>query len=186
MMKTAALSETFSLRRPPPRHRGLGFTLIEIMIVVAIIGLIAAMEVPSILQTLHKEGMRRAVNDVTELCSAARARAIFQGRTVCIVFHPADKRLEIADAPEGEPMNNSSSTPSPVKTTGSAVLPGSVDIAMLDIDLIDCGGQEEASVCFFPNGTCSELTLVLHSGDEWLKITLEYATALASVSQVTR
>ena len=34
------------------------FTLIEIMIVVAIIGLIAAMGVPSILQIFRKEGMR--------------------------------------------------------------------------------------------------------------------------------
>jgi hypothetical protein len=41
-------------------------------------------------------------------------------------------------------------------------------------------------VRFFPNGTCDELTLVLHSGDEWQKITLEFATALASVGPVTR
>jgi hypothetical protein len=43
-----------------------------------------------------------------------------------------------------------------------------------------------ARVHFFPNGTCDELTLVLHSSDEWEKITLEFSTALASVGPVTR
>src|SRR5208283_85993 len=89
------------------------FTLIEIMIVVAIIGLIAAMGVPSILQTFRKEGMRKAVSDVQQLLGDARARAIFGERTTEVVFHPAEKRLEIADAPTdalsplaGMPANN--------------------------------------------------------------------------------
>ena len=98
---------------------GRAFTLIEIMIVVAIIGLIAAMGVPSILQIFRKEGMRKAVSDVQQLLSDARARAIFSGRTTEVVFHPAEKRLEIADAPAdaspaplaGTPANNSGSTP---------------------------------------------------------------------------
>jgi hypothetical protein len=66
------------------------------------------------------------------------------------------------------------------------VLPDNVDIAMLDINMLDCGGKDVASVHFFPNGTSEELTLVLHSGDEWEKITLEFSTAMASAAPVTR
>ncbi len=44
------------------------------MIVVGIIGLMAAMGVPSILQMLHKEGMRKAVNDLVG-CLRRRAGA---------------------------------------------------------------------------------------------------------------
>ena len=66
------------------------------------------------------------------------------------------------------------------------MLPNNVDIAMLDINLLDYGASEAAYVHFFPNGTCDELTLVLHCGDEWEKISLEFSTALATVGPVTR
>jgi prepilin-type N-terminal cleavage/methylation domain-containing protein len=152
-MKTVAVSQNSPWR---------AFTLIEVMIVVAIIGLIAAMGVPSFLQALRKDGMRKAVSDVKEGLDNARTRAIVSGQTTEVVFNPLQKSI------------------------GSTALPDGVDIAMLDINLLDYGATEEARVRFFPNGTCDELTLVLHSRDEWEKITLEFSTALASVSPVTR
>ena len=162
------------------------------MIVLAIIGLIAAMGVPSLFQMFRKEGMRRAVSDVQQLLADARARAIYSGRGTEVVFHPAEKRMEIAGAAGssgGTSANNSGFSLPTVSLSGSpaaVILPDSVDIAMLDVDMLDRGGDEAPTVAFYPDGTCQELTLVLHSGDEWEKITLEYATALASVGPMTR
>ena len=164
------------------------FTLIEIMIVVAIIGLIAAMGIPSMLQMLQKEGMRKAVSDVKDVLNTARAQAILQGRTKTVVFHPHDKKLEVSDmaASESDTTEGSEAAKTQVGALTEAVLPDNVDIAMLDINLMDFGGSDIARVRFFPNGTCDELTLVLHENDAWEKITLEFSTAIATATPVKR
>ena len=150
-MKTAAATNF-------PRR---AFTLIEIMIVVAIIGLIAAMGIPSMLLMLQKDGMRKAASDVTELLGDARAQAILKNHNTYVSFRPADNRL---DSSIGK----------------SVTLPDGVAMEAIGINLMDFSETEESRVWFYPNGTSDELTLVLHSGDEWRKITLEFSTAIAS------
>ena len=49
--------------RTAPSNRA-GFTLIEIMIVVGIMGLIALIGIPNIYQMAKKQGMRRAVTEM--------------------------------------------------------------------------------------------------------------------------
>jgi|SRR5208283_3925472 len=136
------------------------FTLIEIMIVVAIIGLMAAISAPSLLAMLQKDGMRKAVGDVTDLLGDARAQAILRDQTTEVFFRPADNRL---DSSMGK----------------SVTLAEGIAMEGIGINLMDFSETEVSGVRFFPNGTSDELTLVLHSGDDWRKITLEFSTALA-------
>jgi Tfp pilus assembly protein FimT len=157
--------------------------LIEIMVVVSIIGLVAAMGLPSIIMAMHKEGLRKAVSDLQDVCSAARSQAIFRNQKMAVVFHPAAKRFEVEGAAasgSGDSTDKSSG-----KVTGST-LPDSVDMAMLDINLQDYGASDWARVFFYPNGTSDEMTVVLHSKDEWRKITLEFSTGMTFVSDVNK
>jgi len=154
------------------------FTLIEVMIVVAIMGLIAAMGVPSILQTFHKEGMRKAVSDVMDVCGEARARAILQNQKTAVIFYPSERRFGVDGAAGGKNASSGRVT--------SAVLPNGVELAMLDINLQDYGASPWARVFFNPDGTSDEMTLVLISRGEREKITLEFSTGLAFVSDVDK
>ncbi|HZL14274.1 MAG TPA: type II secretion system protein [Verrucomicrobiae bacterium] len=155
-----------SLSGSRPRRQK-AFTLIEIMVVVAIIGLMAAIGIPSMLLQLKKEGMRKAVSDVKDVLTDARAKAILNNQITYVTFHPAEKKLESS-------------------TGKSATLDDNVDIAMLDINLMDFSQSEVARVRFFPNGTSDELMLVLISGGQRMKITLEFSTGIASSAPLTQ
>ena len=141
------------------------FTLIEIMVVVGILLIVMATGIPTIMGGLKKEGMRKAVNDVVEVCRRARSQAIINGVTTEARFRPQDGNMEAAGY--------------------SAQLPDSVMLEMLDVNLIEYKDADEARVRFYPNGTCDELTVILHSDqNEWRKISLEITTGLASVGAV--
>jgi len=168
-----------------------GFTLIEVMVVVGIMGMILAAGIPSLYKLTQKEGMRKVTSDVVEVCSKARAQAILRGAPVDLIFHPRERRLEVgAAAPVADPgmAGEGSSGRTPVTATGKeAQIPDDMVIEMLDINLSEYRESEWARVRFFPNGTSDELTLVLHSSkNEWKKITLEVTTGLASVDNVVR
>ena len=81
-----------SFRTPRSAFRNFrAFTLIELMMVVAIIGLIMATGVPAILSITHEAPLRKAVNDMMEICSHARAQAILGGQTGLRFAEPVDE-----------------------------------------------------------------------------------------------
>lgn len=184
-------------RRAPDvrRRRPAAFTLIEVMVVVAIMGLIAAMGIPSMYRLLQKQGMRKATSDIVEVCNLARARAILTGQPAEVTFYPLERRLSAggggpgAEAAPGNtpeaPAASASPAPLPGGTGSSARLPDDITIEMLDINLAEYRESEWARVRFYPNGTSDEMTLILRSAkNEWKKITIEPTTGLASVDEV--
>jgi prepilin-type N-terminal cleavage/methylation domain-containing protein len=68
-----------------------GFTLIEILIVVGIIGLTLTLGVPAFVKALQKEGMRKAQSDLLEACKNARGEAILKAAPQDLIFRPLDK-----------------------------------------------------------------------------------------------
>lgn len=169
-------------RRCLPRSRA--FTLIEIMVVVAIMGLILATGIPSIYRIWHKEGMRQAVSDVLEVLSHARAQAIFRGSPVDVVFYPLEGRFQVGGAP---PTVEDSllliTQPQPAAKSGqSGTFAEDIAIEMLDVNLQEYRESDFVRVRFFPNGMCDEMTLILRSSkNEWRAITLEVTTGLTRV-----
>jgi prepilin-type N-terminal cleavage/methylation domain-containing protein len=147
------------------------FTLVEIMIVVAIMGIILAAGIPSLYGFFHKTGLRKTTGDILEVCQSARASAILSGSPTDLVFHPRDGTCETANTGGGY---------------GSWAHSAKIEdctIEMLDVNLRECKEFDTVKVRFFPNGTCDEMTLILRSNNnEWRKISLEITTALPSIS----
>jgi prepilin-type N-terminal cleavage/methylation domain-containing protein len=179
-MKSATASDGFpdaSGLTAGPADRA--FTLIEIMMVVAIFGLVLSMGVPSIYRVLHKDSLRGAVSDIVEACGKTRAQAILRGQTSELVLRPRAPGLGLGGA-------------AALNRVHVAALPDSsaagveqVTLEMLDVNFIECKDANEARVRFHPNGTCDELTIVLRSDqNEYRKISLECTTGLATVESI--
>jgi prepilin-type N-terminal cleavage/methylation domain-containing protein len=161
---------------PTARRRSLtGFTLIEVMLVIGIMGLLVGMSAPSFIRAQHREPMRRALTGVMEACVAARAQAILQGKTVAVVFHPLDGSFSVEGGAAG--LQPGSVT--------SGQFGDAIGIEMLDVNLMEFREADVARVRFFPNGTCDEFTLVLHSDrNEWRKLSVESTTGIVSIGDV--
>ena len=158
------------------------FTLIEIMVVVGIIGLVAAMGLPSLLKALQKEGMRKAVSDVQDVFFSAREQAIIYNKTVAVTFVPKERKFGVdGSTGSGDTVVNSHSG-----KTVMATLPNGVELAMLDIYHKDYVQSDWAKIYFNPDGTCDEAVIILiaRGGAQSEKITLEYATGMPVISAV--
>jgi prepilin-type N-terminal cleavage/methylation domain-containing protein len=189
-MRARDHNSKLSFRRVLPT----GFTLIEIMVVVAIMGIVMTMSMPMVYKLWHKAPMIKAVRDVTEVLSRARAQAILQNSLAEVVFHPRDRTMQVSGpvAPsqarhsDYDDLGSIALAPPPPPHSGmSATLDSSIIIEMLDVNLTEYKDADVVRARFYPNGTCDELTIILHSDKgEWYKIALEITTGLATVGPI--
>lgn len=171
-----------------------GFTLIEIMMVVAIGLLVLGMGLPPFVRGMKKEGLRKGVSDMVEACSHARAQAILRGRPVELVIREngaiSVEALQLGRRADPEAMDQE-----PLFSTGpaesrkdverfSATLSDDVAIKLLYVNFQDLMEEPEARVRFFPNGTSDEFTVILFASSGEHKISLDVVTALADVEVI--
>ena len=159
------------------------------MIVVAIMGIVMTMSVPIVYKVWRKAPMRKAVSDVVEVCSHARARAIMTGAITEVVFHPKENRLGLVGAasssrPAGEEGGVAGMVAPAATGSGlSAQLSEDIIIETLDINMsgMEFNDAEEARIRFYPNGISDEMRMILFDGRDRIGIELEITTGLANV-----
>jgi len=180
-----------------PAIGGDGFTLIEIMVVVGILGMVLAMAMQAFIQSIRKDPLRQAVSDIEEACSKARAAAILRGSPVELVIRAEGGQLNVVPARDDNAEQTAASVealeqpaePSPDKAASqsqvfSARLNENVAVTLLYVNLKDQMEADETRVHFYPNGTSDEFTMIVQAGNGMRKISLESVTALATVQVI--
>jgi prepilin-type N-terminal cleavage/methylation domain-containing protein len=167
-----------------------GFTLIEIMIVVAIMAIVMAISIPFAYKALRRDAFNQALRDMEEIFANARAQAIMQGSKAEVIIHKdkfdlsAPAATTNSDTISGHMEANLAAS---AHSGRSTQLTDKVGIAALKINGVSFMDAEEARVRFYPNGTCDELRIVLINMDnrEMRGIFLEVTTGLATINSDT-
>ena len=77
-------------RRTAEGHRESGFTLAELVIVIAVIGILSVMAVPAFLSYLNAAGLKSGAQQVATLVNQARELAIKENGDVCVKLPSAN------------------------------------------------------------------------------------------------
>lgn len=72
-----------------------GVTLIEIMVVIAIIGIVAAIAVPNMIDWRSDRQLRGAINNLASNIQLARLKAIREAEVVSVVFDTTNNRYTL-------------------------------------------------------------------------------------------
>ena len=164
-----------------------GFTLLEIMVALAIAALIMAVGVPSFVKAARREGLRKGVMDLVEGCSEARTQAILKGTPVDLLIQPQDRRITVAAAElddagvwaTGEKSVRPDETHVPARHPFARVWPEQVGFLHIWVKFEDSIEASEARIRFYPNGTSDEFTAILVSTEGQYKVSLDPVTGYA-------
>lgn len=74
-----------------------GFTLLEVIIVVAIIGIMSAIAIPAINSWLPNYRLKSAARDVYSIMQRARMMAVKTNKDTAVIFDPVNNKFELCD-----------------------------------------------------------------------------------------
>lgn len=169
-----------------------GFTLFELMVVIAILGIVVTISMPSLIGNLKRGPMREAMENLQEVCRHARLKAVMEGHTSELIIQAGSGALDVrraadTEAPDVTDLLDPAAATAEPDTSGvlrggkvhdlHLRLPDSVAFKELRVNLRDMMDFSEARVRFYPDGTCDALETVLFSErSEERRLKLEITT----------
>lgn len=176
-----------------------GFTLIEIMIVIAIMAVVMSISIPTFYRSMQRDAIRQATQQVLDACKEARTQAILSGRPCDLIIRPQDRtlvpQLAVGADPDtaltqAQPIGQSgggagakaTGTNGPDGKASQGMLPDGVVIMFVGVNFVpDLQTTEVVPVRFYPNGTADEFAMLIRSDqNEWRKFTMDVATGMVN------
>lgn len=144
-----------------------GFTLIEIMVVVIILGIIAGVMIPNLGGSIDSTRLETASGRIAELLDYCYNAAVATGRVHGVIFSPDGRQYKVVveTPPDAENPESDQPTLEPVKLPGmiESPLPDGIKLAeaaAFEEDLLTTE-EGEVRVLFFPDGTTEFANLTL-------------------------
>ncbi len=144
-------------------RQSLGFTLIELMVVVTIIGILASLGVPTIVERLRERRANQAAQEIALLYRNARLRALGQGFAVMVSYTATG--FEVREAMPFGGVTGACSLQMPLSCTTNTWAAAGTDYRVIGsfttatysgvtnaVSLADGTAATTLDVCFTPRG----------------------------------
>lgn len=140
-----------------------GFTLIELMVVLAIIALMAVIAVPAVSRRSQEPDLRQLTKELTAHLRIAHTRAIATGRPQRIDFNPDMGVIQFGDGRK-------------------RILPPAAKMT-LTTGLETTTSNHGATLTFLPNGTSSGMVVGLELGDSKSTVEVDWLTGAITLTE---
>lgn len=154
------------MRRASVRRSTRGFTLIELIVVLAVLGLITALAMPMFAGALPGARLKAAARDLGAELRYARAQAIAGNRETTLTIDLAARRYAILGARTGPGE--------------SRALPEELEIKVRTARR-ELAGDARASIRFFPDGGSTGGRITLSRGERRYLVGVDWLTGRVTV-----
>ena len=158
------------------------FTLVELMVVVAVLGVIIGVGVQSFRSFIEKEPLEQAISDVEGMCRQARSDAIINKRTMELVLNDMEESLILRSAARTV-MGMDPDTGEEANLVEQGEVLERVELAV-DLQIIEPVDDEfvgQLELRFYPNGTAEPVDLRVTDGNEAYILSLDPVTGQTTV-----